>query len=587
VIMAEKESPSTGVLRRLLRLLDKRERNLVGLSLIVRLALVVLDLVGLSLIGVTVSLISGTSIGPNTITGRAIAYVDSFGLFNIYAVFGLASVAFFVAKGLLSLALNKTLLRSVARIESSKSVTLFERISRGSLDQLAGFGKNELGIGLVDSLDMSVSKLIMSLSVIFGESSLMVAIGIYLAIIKLPLFLLMFAYFALLGAIMQFLVAKRTRDTAKNMQQASIQVNRAVFDIYDNFRQLRSLGRSDVVVQRFKKAREKIAFGTSTLSMLSVMPRYITEIALMLAFSLLLVQRSLAPSLFDAATLAIFVAGSFRIMASLLPFQGALALLKQITGSSELALELMEKYPSDPVKSAKVAPPITDSIEVRFDQVSYKYQGAKRDVFSDLTFSSNFGDYLVVTGKSGSGKSTFADLVLGLRRPTSGSISINGVPADEFVEDHPGCIGYVPQQCSIFEGSVAFNIALTEDLGSLDKSALEEAIDSSGLRDWVEELDSGLETEIGGTARQLSGGQVQRIGIARALYGNPRVLVLDESTSALDNQTEIGILDTLDLLRNRMTIIAIAHRGTVIQRANRIVSFSAESVTVTTAGGGS
>lgn len=563
-----------GVISRLVRLLEPGERRLVALSLFVRLSLVALDLVGLSLIGVTVSLISGTNIGAGSLTGKAIAFLEGVGIVNVYAIFGLGSVIFFVAKGLLSLALNRGLLTAVARIESTKSTRLFTRVSRGGLDRLHGFGKKDLGIALVDSLDMSVSKLIMSLSVIFGESTLMVAVGVYLALLNPPLLLAMAGYFAILGFLMQVLVAKRTRNTAKRMQGASAVVNSAIFDLFDNFRQLKSLGKSQLVVDKFADARRTIAEGTSTMSMLSVMPRYITEIALMLAFSLLLLQRSIAPDLFDAATLAIFVAGSFRIMASLLPFQGALALLKQISGSSELALHLMQTYPTDHPATSSDEISTVSAVTLDFKDVSFRFRGAKRDALKSCSISVSPGDYLAVTGRSGSGKSTFADLILGLRQPSEGEVLLNGIHASTFVETHPGAIGYVPQQCAIFEGSIEFNVALDEVRDDVDRARVYYALEAAGLRSWVEELENGSLTIVGGSERQLSGGQLQRLGIARVLYARPKVLVLDESTSALDAQTEIEILDTLDNLGSDITIIAIAHRGAVIERAKRSIHFA-------------
>lgn len=564
---------SKGVVPRLVRLLEPKERRLVAFSLLVRLSLVALDLVGLSLIGVTVSLISGTNIGTGSLTGKAIALLESAGIVNVYAIFGLGSVVFFVAKGLLSLALNKGLLSAVARIEANKSTRLFARVSKGSLDRLHGFGKNDLGIALVDSLDMSVSKLIMSLSVIFGESTLMMAVGIYLAVLNPTLLFAMAGYFAILGFMMQLLVAKRTRDTAKRMQGASAVVNSSIFDLFDNFRQLKSLGKAQLVVDKFAVARKTIADGTSTMSMLSVMPRYITEIALMLAFSLLLIQRSIAPNLFDAATLAIFVAGSFRIMASLLPFQGALALLKQISGSSELALHLMQAYPTDEPTSRDFHSPVS-SIVVEFKDVSYRFDGARRDAVKSCSISLSAGDYIAVTGRSGSGKSTFADLVLGLRQPSAGEVLLNGESASQFVEAHPGAIGYVPQQCALFEGSIEFNVALEEARDDAGRARVAYALRAAGLSDWVEELENGSKTIVGGSRRQLSGGQLQRLGIARVLYAEPKLLVLDESTSALDAQTENEILDTLDKLGDNITIIAIAHRGAVIERAKRAIHFA-------------
>ena len=568
------------IIGRLLSLLNRKEQAVIGFSLVVRLALVVLDIVGLSLVGVSVSLVSGTQIQGNSLTGKAISLIDSSGLGNAYAIFGFASVVFFLAKGLLSIQLNSRVLKAVAKIESSKSSSLFARISDSTLDKLNGLGKKELFIGLVDSFDMSVSKLIMSISVVFGEGALMIGLGIYLALVNPVLFAVVAVYFAILGFSMQKLVAKKTRDTAQAMQIASVTASEAIFSLYDNFRQLRSLGKGNVLLSRFSIARRKLADGTATMSNLSVMPRYITEIALMLGFALLILQRSvLGPAGISAATIAIFVAGSFRLIASLLPFQGAFALLKQISGSSRLALELTSRFP-EKLDEQKMAPSLApeSSISISISKLTYKYPGAARNIINNVSIEIQPGDYLAVTGRSGSGKSTFADLLLGLREPAFGHILINGEKPSAFVARNPGAIAYVPQKCSLLEGTLRQNISLEVSSNDQDDSKIWRALDLAGMSDWARELPEGLDTSLGEAHRGLSGGQVQRIGLARAFCAEPKMLILDESTSALDVETELQVLDSLEKVRGKITIVAIAHRGNVIDHAATRVKLTTRGI---------
>lgn len=560
------------VISRLYLLLTKRERRVIISSLSVRLLLVALDIAGLALVGISVSLISGTQIQPNSITGKIVAYIGSSGFTNSYAVFGFASVAFFIVKGLSSIRLNTYILNRVANIEAGKSTNLLARITRGSLDDLSGISKKELFIGLVDSFDMSVSKLVMSFSTIFGEAVLLLGIGVYLAITNISLLVIMGVYFGLLGFIMNQLVSARTKAAAKIGQENSIVASSALFDVYDNFRQLASLNKFGSLIERYSEARLKLAKATASMSSLSVLPRYITEIALMLGFALLIVQRSLpGNSSFSAATMAIFIAAAFRIIASLLPLQGSLALFKQIAGSSRLAIELSERYPADTAAHPLSSPSPPGSVTIDIQNLSYSYPGHPKKVISNLTMTIEPRDYVAVMGKSGSGKSTLADLILGLRQPTTGSLAVNGLPVRDHLVAHPGSIAYVPQSCHILDGTLAFNVALGPIASEQDRTNVLEALEAAGLAEWLSELDDGIETTLGTTARTLSGGQIQRLGLARVLYAKPSLIILDESTSALDVQTEEKILATIDGLRGKVSILAIAHRGNVIAHADRVI----------------
>jgi len=568
---SQNQMKDSDIIRRLFSLLSGSERRAILLSLCVRLALVGLDIVGLSLIGLSVSMVSGTTISKTSITGKFIGWLASTGLENTYAIFAFGSVAFFLMKALLSIRLNTVILNKVAALEAEKSSSLFGKITNADLDTLAGLGKKELFIGLVDSFEMSVSKLIMSFSTAFGEAALLIGIGLYLIFVNWFLLVGLVAYFGILGYLMHKLVARRTREASSEIQKSSIRASEVIFSTVDNYRQLRSLGKFSELTRAFSDARLALSMNTAKMSGLSVMPRYITEIALMLGFGFLILQRSLAGgNAVDASTLGIFIAASFRIIASLLPLQGSLALLKQISGSSRLALELSEKFSN--VQSPVEQPPKEDidiEISVEIRNLSYTYQNGRK-VFSGVNLSIGTSSYTALIGKSGSGKSTLADIILGLRQPSLGSIKVNGIGPREFIEQYPGAIAYVPQRCEIFDDTLSFNVALGKCETPLAKMRVEAALEAAGFADWENEFEDGLNTLLGANRRNLSGGQLQRIGLARALYANPKMLILDESTSALDEGTEESILRTLDEVSKSVAILAIAHRGQVISRAKSI-----------------
>lgn len=558
------------VVMRLLALLDGRDKVMIFVSLVIRLVLVALDILGLALVGIAVSLVSGVSISTESTTGQVIKHLHDWGFDNVYALFAFTALLFFIAKAALSLGLNKFVLERVAKIESKQSSELFARISAGNLDLLFGVNKADLSIGLINSFDMSVSKLTMSISIIFGEFVLVAGVSTYLALTNIQLFSALGLYLLLLTMILHLLVAKNTKRASQQIQAATIETNKTIFAFYDNFRQVKSLGVSNTFVERFTQTRAAISDGTARMSRLAVLPRYISEIGVMFGFALVILQRSVSGGVtVSAATIALFIAGGFRILASLLPLQGAFALLKQISGSSNLAIELSKIYEKRPAPpEGFIAERVSGPVNLVVSDLRYRYPGGEREALGPISFTLQPGDYVALIGPSGSGKSTLADLILGLRKPTEGRITIGALDVEEFVRKNPRAVAYVPQRCSIFEGTLAYNVCLITEPTPEEQERVHRVLELVGMADWAAQLDLGLLTHLSEDARGLSGGQAQRIGLARALYEQPRLLILDESTSALDAESESVVLEALKRMKGNTTIIAIAHRGNVVAEAD-------------------
>jgi ABC-type multidrug transport system fused ATPase/permease subunit len=179
------------------------------------------------------------------------------------------------------------------------------------------------------------------------------------------------------------------------------------------------------------------------------------------------------------------------------------------------------------------------------------------------------GTSVGVVGPSGSGKSTLIDLLLGLRTPTAGVIAIDGTPLPEVVHSWRSRIGYVPQSVTLFDGTIGQNVALTWD-DDYDRDKVHEVLAKAQLQSLIDSRDAGIDAHIGERGMSLSGGQRQRLGIARALYSDPLVLVLDEATSSLDTKTEDDVVRELKTLRGEVTIIAVAHRISTIKDYDQI-----------------
>lgn len=207
---------------------------------------------------------------------------------------------------------------------------------------------------------------------------------------------------------------------------------------------------------------------------------------------------------------------------------------------------------------------------VDFKKVQFKYPQGNRNAISHLTVSIKPGEMIALVGPSGSGKSTLINLVIGFLRPQSGTISIDGHDLSKFdLRTFRRFISVVPQESVLFEGSVRDNI--TYGLGSVSDQRVTEALQAANALDFVKDLPEGTNTLVGERGARISGGQKQRLAIARALIRNPKILILDEATSALDSESESAIQQALETLMQDRTTFVVAHRLSTVQKADLII----------------
>jgi len=208
---------------------------------------------------------------------------------------------------------------------------------------------------------------------------------------------------------------------------------------------------------------------------------------------------------------------------------------------------------------------------IEFSSVSYKYPSAVKNALNDLNLVINRGESIGIIGESGSGKTTFVDILLGLLSPRDGSISIDGIDIADVTTQWQKAIGYVPQDIRLTDESIKQNVALGISEEKIDVNKVILALKSAKLFDYVCAMPDGIETVVGERGIKISGGQRQRIGIARALYHAPEILVLDEATSALDIATETEVMESVREMQEEKTIIIVAHRTSSLRNCDRVV----------------
>ena len=262
------------------------------------------------------------------------------------------------------------------------------------------------------------------------------------------------------------------------------------------------------------------------------------------------------------------------------PLQDIFRSLTQLRGGlpqvSEL-LDVLDLSSERPLLSSPDVPSpagIFPRHTIRLQKVSFRYESGDDWLLEDLSLTIPVGSRVALVGRTGSGKTTTAHLLLGLLHPERGSLELDGVPvtANDLPAWQASC-AHVPQMIHLLNGSLLDNIAFGIPEEAIDRDRIWESLEAAQLADDVAELPYGLYTPVGENGVQLSGGQRQRLALARAFYRDARFLVMDEATSALDNRTELNLIESLQVIGRRCTTLVIAHRLSTVQRCDRIYEF--------------
>jgi ABC-type bacteriocin/lantibiotic exporter with double-glycine peptidase domain len=232
------------------------------------------------------------------------------------------------------------------------------------------------------------------------------------------------------------------------------------------------------------------------------------------------------------------------------------------------SLENIEQLEGDPTPLDLKHIGFTPQVSVT--NVNLFYPGSELAALSNVSLSVSPGETIAILGPSGAGKTSLVDVILGVLPPSNGEVKVSGFSPLLAIQKWPGAISYVPQDVTITNESVKRNIALGYSDVEIDENAINRSINFSRFDVVLENMKFGVETIVGERGTKLSGGQKQRLGIARAIYTNPRLLVLDEATSALDGQTEADISTAIQSLRGEVTVILIAHRLSTARHADKV-----------------
>lgn len=542
----------------------KRFLFLVGLTLLG----MVLESLGLGLLVPTISII----INPNFLDG----ITGNFGI-TVFEEFSYQKSLIIILSCIGSLYILKTFFltlildwqnKFVFGLQAKISKQLYSKYLNQSYEFYLKTNTSEVTKNIMIEVQLLV-KYFIALINLFNESLLLLTIFLTLVIIE-PLGVIGVGFiFFIFGYSFFKITNSRIYLYGQKRKEYDSSISRLILEGYGGSKEIKLLGRSSFFIDQFNLFSDHKKVIAANQSTLSQVPRLYIELLAVLSVvglvSVMLFQQY--PTEEIISKVGVFTVAVFRIIPSYSKISAALQNIKY----NKVALDIIH----DKLSELKVDKSIKDlpcnfTDKIKFDNLSFRYNQEDKEILNEICFEIKKGETVGFIGVSGSGKSTIIDLLNGLLKPSKGVIYIDDIPLSDCEKNWQKKIGYVPQQNFLTESSIASNIAFGIPEDEIDQIKLNNAIKGAELDTFINVLPEGVLTSVGERGLQVSGGQMQRIGIARALYNNPEVLIFDEATSALDIETENNILASIALLKGKKTIIVITHRENALKDCDKV-----------------
>jgi ABC-type bacteriocin/lantibiotic exporter with double-glycine peptidase domain len=567
-----------GIFRDTYRYLPSRIRKKFVLLISAQIANAFMDLLGVALVGILTALsIQSTEIGArgNRVNlFLEIVNLENFSLNIQLIILGMLAGLVFTIKTLLSIFFMRETLKLLSDQSAIRTSTLLEKILSKNLSFVESKSAQETLYILTDgvrSLYISTTSTYISVLVDFVS---LVFIVIALFFVDINMALMTITLFLVVVFLLHISLKNKATNLGNRIRKLSIEHNEKILEVLNSYRELSVQSRLPYYVDKIKQNQKESGKVLVESNFIPYIGKYIIEATAILGILFLLIlQFQSQTATYAVANLAIFAAASSRVMPSALRIQQGLLTLKQNSGLASTTIKLINEIGFVESRFKKSYLPDMKYIDfipsVKLENVCFEYPGNSKLSISELNLDIRSGSSVAFIGPSGSGKTTILDLVSGVLEPDKGSIRISGLNPSEASSRWPGAISYLPQNVQIINGTLRENISLGYPIDFFSSKAIIDSLADSNII-LSNNGDFNFEKVLHEDGKSISGGEKQRLGLARALLTKPKLLILDEPTSSLDGENEKIISEFLSTIKGKTTVIVVAHRLATVKNVDVI-----------------
>jgi len=563
-----------------LLMLSSSDFRKLGIVTLIQVLLGLLDLAGVAAIGVLGALaVKGVaSQQPGTRVQQVLEFFDisELSFQSQVAILGVAAALLLISRTLLTVIFTRRTLLFLSRRSAKIAIKIFRDFISQDLTKIKNVSSQEVYFGITKGVDSITVGVIGNLVTLISDFSLVLIMFTGLLIVDTSIALSSVLVFGLIGTVIYKLLHKRARHLGALESELAIVNNERISEVLGSFKEIVVRNRRSYYLEKISDIRFSMAKTTAEIAFLPSISKYVIESTVVLGTLLIsAIQFQLEDATRAVATLTVFMAAAARIAPASMRIQQGLISMKSSLGAANPTLRLIDSIQITSGFENSQEQVNSDHIgfvgRINVSRVSLIYPGADVKALNQVSFEVLPNSSIAIVGPSGGGKTSLVDVMLGLISPTDGRVEISGLSALDCFSRWPGAVAYVPQDTMIVNGTLRENVALGYSSAEAADDLVYRALRLAQLEEFAQDLPNGLDTELGERGSRISGGQRQRLGIARALFTQPKLLFLDEATSALDAQTEHDFTSAINQLKGSMTLITIAHRLSTIKDADNIL----------------
>ena len=562
------------------KVLSKSEQRKIVLVICIQLFLSVLDLVGVAIVGILGALavrgVQSEQPGDRVNMVLKALRIKELTFQNQMFVLGILAAVILISRTMASIYLNRKTLFFLSRRGATISARLVAQLLSQSLLQVQKRTNQLTLFSLTQGVEIVVLKILGTAVTLVSDLSLLVVMITGLFIVDPPIAISSVLLFGFIGIALYKLMHKRAYNLGLAQHNYGMQTSEKVIEVLNSYRESTVRNRRNYYAWEIGELRMKMADTSADMNFMPSVSKYVMETTVVIgALVIAGIQFMMKDAVHAVATLSIFLAAGTRIAPAALRLQQGAVQIKEASGSASSTLSLIEEFHS--INFEESLPDVLNLDhhgfipEITIKEVSLTYPTKKLPAVKEINLAIPAGSSLAFVGPSGAGKTTIVDIILGVLSPDQGLIQISGISPLDCIKKWPGAISYVPQDVMISNGTIRENVALGYPPEVATDERVYKALEIADLVDFVKTLPNGLDTEVGERGTKISGGQRQRLGIARAMFTNPSLLVLDEATSSLDGETELKVSDAIKNLGKKTTVILIAHRLSTVKDVDMVV----------------